>query len=1140
MAEQVGGIYFDVRVETGQMIRGQRQVDAALKSTENRIDSFQGKLSSITDAIKTYAAATFLIGNTDAYTKLNAQLKLATDGHSSLAVAQETVRRISQESQTDISALAMLYARVTNATKELRLSQFSVGEITRVVALSLKVSGASAAEAASAMLQLSQAFGSGVLRGEEFNAVNEAAPRLMKALADGIGVPVARLRSMAENGKLTASVLAEALPKSLAALQQEAQQVQTISGAFQVLKNEVMLFVGAQTTANGTAAAAASALATLAQNLDLVTAAAVGLGAAKLASIVLAASVATVTNTKAVIEAVAAEQARVASSAASAQMRVQEAAATAAATRAELAATQARLADLEAANAGLAVSRAEYIAKLQSAQASAAQARAQIAAATAAGAQSYALAMLRSGTADLTTAQALQAKVVNDLAVLGRQQALVTAQLTAATNAQAAATRSLSAAQSAQAVAQNAANTAAGASTGIMAAARGALGLLGGPIGIITTLLGIGATAWMLWGNSAEEAGDKAAAALEKALDKGAKAQREATQQVSRANAALEEEKAKGYMADQRRIDTLTKIRDRAVAKQLEAEKQITGAKAEAAGRDQLERNYVTRYENPEVIKKRQREAVAAFKAANQSDREKYKDDLAKLRAEGGGYVDADAIARLKKKHHLDKDPEAGKLDGAKAYLAELVSENQIAIEKINAEEQKALHDNAKRAATDKANAGVYAQAKAEIIKKFARERAQVEEKTAQETADMYIKMTTDEAQRIEMVQAEAIRRANVAENLKTITHAEAEKQRTLATFEGEQARADLAERNAKARAERDIALTTDVEGKIYAIRDEALRQAEEAYRRGKITFEEAEAKKVEAAQQAADQIRQVQANRGSTMLSVLQLRASASGDVEDQVAVIRAEAAAKLAASQQAWATDMEYARLYAAEREAIERNMYANIAKIRADAQASSLSSMSSALGQMTDVLKNAAGEQSGVYRVMFAAQKAFAIASAIVSINKAVADVAATEATWPTKLAAMASITAATASIIGNITGVSYGGGRQYGGPVSAGSMYRVNESGRPEMFTASNGSQYMLPTANGNVTPAGQVGNGGVTVILNNAPAGTEATASVNGNQVVIDLAVKAAEAKVADGIATNTGPVWGALRGSTNVRAGGLS
>lgn len=1072
MAEIVGGIAYTVTLETAEMLAGQRRVDAALQKTGGQLDSFGSKLSQITQAVKVYAAATFLITQTDAYTKLNAQLKLATDGHASLAVAQETVRRISREAQTDINAIAVLYARITNATKELRTSQFSVGEITRVVALSLKVSGASAAEASSAMLQLSQSFASGVMRGEEFNSVSEAAPRLMKALADGIGVPIGRLRAMAEAGKLTTSVLVEALPKALGALEQEAKQVQTISGAFQVLKNEVMLFVGAQTTANGTAAAAAGALSTLAANLDLVAAAAVGLVTARLASTILAVSTATVVSTKATLDSVAAQRAQAAATVLAAEAKVAETVATVANAESEVAATGAKIAGLQATQAAIIAARADAVAKLQSAQAATAQATAQVAAAQAAGAQSYALAMLRTGTLELAAAQALQSKMTAELAILGRQQAAVSGQVTAAMAAQAAATRGVAAANSAYATAQMGVNTAVGASSAFMTTARTALGALGGPIGIITTLLGIGATAWMLWGNSAQTAGDQAAQALAKAqTDHSGYAQA-----VTRLDGVIEKERAKGAQADQERIVRLMGLRARAVADEKRAYNDISGMKSQKAGQETLERNYVTRYEGPEVIKARQQERFKAFMEGNQTDLEKYNADVKKLKGEMGDLFTPDVDKRLRKKHHLDKDDKnAGKADGAKQYYEGLVAENAFALAKIDAQEREEMAENAKRAAKDLGNASVYAAARTEIHKKYARERALLEEHTAQQVADLNIATTTDEAKKVELIRDEAVRRADVAEKIGTITHGEAERARTLATFQAVQARADIAERNAQARAEAALALTESNEAKILAVRDEAIRQAEEKYRRGALTFEEAEAKKTIAVRTAIEQQKALEVSRESTRTSTLQIKADAGG-VEDKVALIRAQAAAELAASQEAWMLDLEASRIYADKRAAIEQDMHLRIAAARDSANQTALSSTADAFGAITNSLKRADGEQSGIYQAMFAAQKAFAIASAIVAIQTGIAQAAAVP--FPANIAAMASVAAATASIISTISGTSYGGARQYGGPTQAGSLYRVNETGAPEMFTASNGNQFMLGGKSGSVTPADQVGGGGI--------------------------------------------------------------
>jgi tape measure domain-containing protein len=206
----------------------------------------------------------------DEYTKFTAQLRLATDGTARFAQAYTDVKRVANDAQADLSKTGVLYARIATGVRELGVSQKGVANITEAVTLGLKVSGATAEESASAMLQLSQAFGSGALRGEEFNAVNEAAPRLMQALADGLGVPKGALKDMASQGLITSKVMAEVLPESLEKMRQEALQVQTIGGAFTVLKNNVMEFTGAQAQSNGTVRVITEGLGLLANNLNLV------------------------------------------------------------------------------------------------------------------------------------------------------------------------------------------------------------------------------------------------------------------------------------------------------------------------------------------------------------------------------------------------------------------------------------------------------------------------------------------------------------------------------------------------------------------------------------------------------------------------------------------------------------------------------------------------------------------------------------------------------------------------------------------------------------------------------------------------------------------------------------------------------
>lgn len=425
-----------------------------------------------------------IIQMSDAYAKFTAQLRLASTSAREYAAAYGDVKRIATTSQQGLQETGVLYARIANGTRELGTSQKQVAAITETVNMALKVSGATTQESASAQLQLSQAFASGTLRGEEFNAVNEAAPRLMLALADGIGVPVGALKKMASEGEITSQIMADVLPKALSQLREEAKQVETIGGAFTVLKNNLMEFVGIQSQANGTVAVLTGAIGLLANNLGLLMGLMTTMAAAKVGT--WAAS--WITSTYGQVAASSALRAAIIASA-----------------EAELASIGGKIALLGATQAMIIVAREEAVAKLRSSQANIASATTAIAAATAAGAQSFALRTLQLATAELAVAEARRAAMIAELAVLGQQQARVSAQVTAALAAQTAAQASLTAATGAGGVA-----------AGLGARA---IGFLGGPIGAIITLLGIGATAWAVWGNKGSEAEKKVADTLADEID---------------------------------------------------------------------------------------------------------------------------------------------------------------------------------------------------------------------------------------------------------------------------------------------------------------------------------------------------------------------------------------------------------------------------------------------------------------------------------------------------------------------------------------------------------------------------------------------------------------------------------------------
>lgn len=235
-----------------------------------------------------------------------------------------------------------------------------------------------------------------------------------------------------------------------------------------------------------------------------------------------------------------------------------------------------------------------------------------------------------------------------------------------------------------------------------------------------------------------------------------------------------------------------------------------------------------------------------------------------------------------------------------------------------------------------------------------------------------------------------------------------------------------------------------------------------------------------EAADRKAEQQRQ---ERDRARMSALE--AATGGNPIEKV---RLEEEAKLAEQEAAYQKGLISLQLYEDAKVGIKKAAADRIQEIEDDLRAKESRALSVMLqnygglfGNIADLTKAFAGEQSGVYKAMFAVSKAFAIADSIVKIQNAMAS-ASMSAPFPANLAAMATVAASTAGIISTISSTNFGGGRQYGGPVSAGTLYRVNETGRPEMFTAANGNQYMLPTAGGQVTAANEV-SGGKSVVIN---------------------------------------------------------
>lgn len=146
----------------------------------------------------------------DAATRIENALKVAGLSGEELTRVYDRLFESAQKNAAPVEALVELYGRASLVQKELGVSSEQLLDFTNNIALALRVSGKSADESSGALLQLSQALGSGVVRAEEFNSILEGAPTILQAAAAGIkeaGGSVAKLRQLMLDGELSSRAL---------------------------------------------------------------------------------------------------------------------------------------------------------------------------------------------------------------------------------------------------------------------------------------------------------------------------------------------------------------------------------------------------------------------------------------------------------------------------------------------------------------------------------------------------------------------------------------------------------------------------------------------------------------------------------------------------------------------------------------------------------------------------------------------------------------------------------------------------------------------------------------------------------------------------------------------------------------------
>lgn len=257
------------------MEQGGKKAAAATRETQRSLADLNSQLATVRSSAAGLAGAWAgafathqLISFADTWNQLNGRLRLASSSSEDYVESQRVLMEISQRTGTSLEANSNLYSRIAQSLRDAGYASADVAKVTETVATSLKLSGASTEEASSVITQLSQALGSGVLRGEEFNSIMENGGRLAKLLADGLGTTVGGLRNMANNGELTTDKIVPLLT-NVEILRKEFDTLPaSVSGSAQKVQNAFLAWVGGANDAVGASSTLSGVLDGLANNID--------------------------------------------------------------------------------------------------------------------------------------------------------------------------------------------------------------------------------------------------------------------------------------------------------------------------------------------------------------------------------------------------------------------------------------------------------------------------------------------------------------------------------------------------------------------------------------------------------------------------------------------------------------------------------------------------------------------------------------------------------------------------------------------------------------------------------------------------------------------------------------------------------
>lgn len=222
--------------------RQQQNYNNAATQGTVAMDGLVKKAMGLVGAYASWRAVDKVLELSDEMSNTTARINLMNDGLQSTDEVMNRIYQAAQASRGSYTGMAALIAKLGNNARDAFSSTNEIVDFAELVQKQFTIAGASTTETSNAMLQLTQALGSGVLRGDELRSIFEQAPNLIQTIADYMDVPIGQIRDMAANGEITADIVKNAMFSAADEINERFEAMPTTwAQVGQMMKNQALV-----------------------------------------------------------------------------------------------------------------------------------------------------------------------------------------------------------------------------------------------------------------------------------------------------------------------------------------------------------------------------------------------------------------------------------------------------------------------------------------------------------------------------------------------------------------------------------------------------------------------------------------------------------------------------------------------------------------------------------------------------------------------------------------------------------------------------------------------------------------------------------------------------------------------------------